>query len=172
MLTASVVVVLAFLACVARARPDDAAHLFDELHSATGFSPELHSAAGFPKVPDIDRNIPHAPHLADLVDEEDFEMPTVKHRLQRKPAHAVARALAESSCTDTDAGAVGSFGIGCAGYGNAADACGNGDDDDFTMSMMCCICGGGATSVPMNMPPPSPPVPSPPSLSRCNRSMQ
>ena len=47
-------------------------------------------------------------------------------------------------CTDTNNGAVDSWGDGCADY--IASWCGGYDTDTFDSMSMCCICGGGETA--------------------------
>ena len=101
---------------------------------------ELHSADGFPKGP--------------VMGEEDFEMPTAP----------TGRALSETNCVDTDNGAKGAYGFGCAvyvQYGYNASICGQGDSFVFTMATMCCFCGGGAPTPPSTPPAPPTPPPSP-----------
>ena len=44
------------------------------------------------------------------------------------------------ACSDTDKGALDSFGDGCTWYSTHPDGCGLYDDDDFSSIQMCCAC--------------------------------
>ena len=47
-------------------------------------------------------------------------------------------------CSDTDDGATGPYGDGCAAYTDHPAWCGNYDEHEFSSNEMCCVCGGGS----------------------------